>query len=291
MPSCVRSKRKSSAAERGLGAKARSRCCAVPSTLKRRSKLRQQALIARLYSTRNKLRQRAEHLRNNKSDAAAKTALEKARISLRVEINLVRAVQRHHMPALGDDLQAEDDRTQDVSVEDLPEETPLYLPSSFTAAQRLEYGLTSLAEKEMKIRRCYAESELEQLKLSIRLILIDVRGKRKDTQGIARLTRANAKLKQDIKRRDKHMARYNVHFKALVELGYDMKNRHFQLLTSETMNKVRDMTAKREVGEGKRPDAWFWREAKDVASISEKNQEELMVMNEEGTHTRADERK
>lgn len=208
-------------------------------------------------------------------------------MSLRVSIKLVRPLQKRLMPALVDLLQAEEETSENVDEADLPEEDALYFPSNFGAEEREEYGLQKLADLEMKMRRCYAESELELLKLSIRLYHVDVKAKRRQVEGIERLTRANAKLAKDIKRRDKRMERYNNHYTAMLALGYDADDKFFQAITPETMKNVRDVNKSQEKGSGRTSDAWFWRDGKDVATVGHKTDEELLKMNEEGTRCRS----
>lgn len=216
-------------------------------------------------------------------DRAAHSAIVKARTDLRVQIKLVRPLQKHHMPALHDLLDAEEQTSENIAEDDKPEEDPLYLPSAFSSHDRDQFGLQKLAETEMKMRRCYAESELEQLKLAIRLYLVDVAGKRKDIQGIRAQTRAQAKLKKDIKRRDKCMRRYNLHFAALCGLGYDEeKDKTFQRITDDVLKAVKNVRSPEELGSGRQADAWFWREGKDISSVSKRTKREMENMNEEG---------
>ncbi|KZV78847.1 hypothetical protein EXIGLDRAFT_783167 [Exidia glandulosa HHB12029] len=245
------------------------------------------ALLRRLIDLeerQEKLKKKANNLADN--DRVGQAALSKARIALRVEIKLVRPLQKHHMPALADTLQAQDELMEDIEAEDTPEDEDLHLPSSFTPAEREDYGLTKLAEVELRLRRCYAESELELLKLSIRLYFVDVSGKRKHVEGIERHTRANSKISKDARKRDKHMERYNLHYKSMLSLGHDAKDKMFQTISSDIVKKVKDMTKSQELGTGTKPDAWFWREGKDVAAIAKTTDEDLAKLNDEERRVR-----
>lgn len=217
------------------------------------------------------------------ADTAGWIAIDKARANLRVQIKLVRALQKQRMPALIDLLTAEEHTSENVTDEDTPEDDPLYLPSTFPQNERVDFGLTTLAETEMKMRRYYAESQLELLKLSIRLYLMHVAGKRKNITGQKSLTRSQAILKKDGQRREKHIRRYMLHYDAMIALGYDTKDKSFQPITEKIIEDAKNVREPEALGGGRKNDAWFWREGKDVSTISRKSEDELNELNEEGT--------
>lgn len=228
---------------------------------------------------REKLRRRVA---SKTSEAETGDSIASARANLRTQMKIVRVLQRHHMPALSDLLIADEETSESPVEDDTPEEDELYLPSSFSKGDRDEFGLVALAEKEMKMRRIYAESELEIVKLSIRMYIVDVGFKRKNVSGVDKGTRSQAILAKDRERRDKAMRRYNMHYDALVALGYDTADRHFQRIESSVAEQVKDMRSPEKIGSGRKSDAWFWREGVDVSNVRKKSDTELQQLNEEG---------
>lgn len=229
---------------------------------------------------REKLRQKVRATK--KEDNIGWAAIAKKRVALRVEIKLVRALQKAHMPALEDLLNAEEATGDNVDEEDKPEEEALYLPSCFPVKEREDYGLIKLAQREMEMRKTYANSELELLRLSIRLYFVNVQIKRTNVSGGAAMTRANIKLQKDTKRRFKHQRRYMLHYKAMLSLGYDESDATYREITEIMVSTAKDVTKTEDLGSGRMSDAWFWKEGKDVASMSKKKQKDLKDLNDEG---------
>ncbi|KZV81936.1 hypothetical protein EXIGLDRAFT_844184 [Exidia glandulosa HHB12029] len=136
-----------------------------------------------------------------------------ARTALRRKINQFRVHQAHHMPRAPSAVQVRD------AAQCSPEDEPLFLPSAFSAPDRVTHDLSDLSEKEARLREGHAADALADLRRHMRMHSHLVLYKRKNAIGQREGTRA-MQLKQTIRlRMDDAAARYRVARLALIHLG------------------------------------------------------------------------
>jgi hypothetical protein len=150
-----------------------------------------------------------------------------------------------------------------------PEDSKIWLPSSFGRNQCLENGWEALAEEELKLRISQANEFLSKIRLGLggkaTLYRTTLRpAKSQDTK-----TRARQKIAQVTATINKHARSYRHIRNAMIKLdASEATMETFKPLLDTELNVSTDVTEENRYGQRNDQLAWFWRQGPNGASSS-----------------------
>ncbi|KAG9011574.1 hypothetical protein FRB90_007155 [Tulasnella sp. 427] len=162
-------------------------------------------------------------------------------------------------------------RLQDPTVQDL------HLPSSYTEAQRMAFGIVGIAHKEAQLRVGNAHDNLNALKDALGLRSLLVQAKKTHVRGQVQNTRSEASIKRASQVVLRHKHAYQRDWKAIVSLGVEMgatgPAAGLQELRDNDIRNLREFIDNREYGRSADSLPWIWRSVGNAlplgASISD----------------------
>lgn len=204
---------------------------------------------------------------------SAELEIERGRTQLYIQLLELRKYQHEHFILLRHKL-------SQVLFDDV-ENANLQLPSGFTHAERIEYGLEALGECEYALREGEAYDAIRSLRESIKERYVSIKHKQAHIRGQKDNTRAQRLLQRREEDNRQIAGKYNDARDALLRLGLDPTRTPLLPLSNDDLHML-DPTKPREfVRNGKkivRKDPWFW-----VMGGLGKDGTELAKWSEEGT--------
>lgn len=164
--------------------------------------------------------------KEKKSESSA--SLESLRDRLRNRIDKWRKLQKDIMPRIGDVV-----AQQAIlgKFADSPEKEVLYIPSDFSAAQRIKYDLIELGEHERRFHEGAAYDAVVQVRLLRKSVNAMCKEKKKQDRGQQSNTRAKGKIQTLEAICDLHIKVYSAARSAMISLGLSSDDRTFPPLT------------------------------------------------------------
>ncbi|KAJ7695551.1 hypothetical protein B0H14DRAFT_2650538 [Mycena olivaceomarginata] len=123
----------------------------------------------------------------------------------------------------------------------------LGLPSDFSAEDRLALNLSAFEKEEGDLREGAVEDALMSVKLVVQTLVALRDRKRKHDSGVYKNTISQKQINDTERRRDLHIARYNVAAKALIRLGRAREEEFPVLTVADTALKSRSL--RRQLGD------------------------------------------
>lgn len=197
--------------------------------------------------------------------AATEQELSKRKSKLDSALEEFRVLQATVMPNISAVISSRLDQ------EKRPEEEALYLPSDFTAAERVKFDLVHLANIESKLREGQANDWIAFVQNVVRKIGTMLLYKQKHYRGEAMNTRATSNLLEAHIRRDEGIQNYNAARQALIDLGVTdgSESSSFpHLMPHDTFRKAVDR--RRKTGDSRRMDGGLWTLGAAAKMMSEK---------------------
>ena len=167
------------------------------------------------------------------------------------------------------DLDEEDDEgawlaTDDVEVEVeepevTPENTPLYLPSTFTASQRKSLGWQELGSMELQLREGQANDLLERLRECLAEKSLKFRTEVRPANSQKKVTRAWGSVHRMDNQIKETVVMYRTARAAIRELGRAADLKRFQEIKKSDLKMSGDIVEENRVGQRNSILPWFWR--------------------------------
>ncbi|KAJ7308616.1 hypothetical protein DFH08DRAFT_1051022 [Mycena albidolilacea] len=132
----------------------------------------------------------------------------------------------------------------------------LGLPSDFSAEDRLALNLSAFEKEEGDLREGAVEDALMSVKLVVQNLVALRDRKRKHDSGVYKNTISQKQINDTERRRDLHIARYNVAAKALIRLGRAREEEFPVLTVADTALKSRSL--RRQLGDSALTDGAVW---------------------------------
>ncbi|KAJ7789580.1 hypothetical protein B0H14DRAFT_2397373 [Mycena olivaceomarginata] len=132
----------------------------------------------------------------------------------------------------------------------------LGLPSDFSAEDRLALNLSAFEKEEGDLREGAVEDALMSVKLVVQTLVALRDRKRKHDSGVYKNTISQKQINDTERRRDLHIARYNVAAKALIRLGRAREEEFPVLTVADTALKSRSL--RRQLGDSALTDGAVW---------------------------------
>lgn len=120
----------------------------------------------------------------------------------------------------------------------------------------------------MHLRQGQANDALEWVRLTIKQIGMSLAYKKKQVRGQRDNTRAQAQLKADRAKRDKHVRDYRMARDAMLRLGMPEDDATYRPL-DDTDLWMKDLTHGHALGDGTRKESWIWRSVRG-STLSER---------------------
>lgn len=133
----------------------------------------------------------------------------------------------------------------------------LYLPSDFTTLERTEYGLSSLAATELRLRQAQALDLIFKLHDLLRQKSSNIIFKKTHARGQGVNTRAESLIQEISGEIKKLMSLYNDSREAMNRLGLPPDDETFRLLTTTDL-RMKDPTRYHALGDGSKVESWIW---------------------------------
>ncbi|KAG7086172.1 hypothetical protein E1B28_002131 [Marasmius oreades] len=173
---------------------------------------------------------------------------------LTTDIRNWRKLQLHMMPQVESFVSAQLDRNNDISIET----QCLYLPSDFSQQERKKLSLDLLSSIELKLREGECNDAIVGLCDAINYKTVMRENQRANSHGVIQNTRSVKWLKTAEVKKQLHATHYRASRLAILGLlGID-DSPDYPVLKDEDMY-AKNPTVARELGDGKRVDAWIWR--------------------------------
>ncbi|KAF8074505.1 hypothetical protein FPV67DRAFT_1725303 [Lyophyllum atratum] len=185
---------------------------------------------------------------------STRTDISTGREKLSSRISKWRSLQKSVMAPIGDRVLAQ---SVSKAFADTPECEILFLPSDFTAEERVTFNLTELAQSEYQLREGAAFDALRSVRNIVKTLGTIGHEKKTQDYGQMRNTRSNNQILATKARLDAAISHYNKTRVAMILLGLDEKDLMFPPL--ELKDTFRQSTlAKRQVGDSRRSDGPIW---------------------------------
>jgi hypothetical protein len=150
----------------------------------------------------------------------------------------------------------EDDDDTEVPVENIK----LWLPSSFTASERIKMGLGQIAKVEAELREGQANDALEALRDGLAEKSLRFRTEVKPAKSQKTMTRAWDSIHRADKQIRSAVLCYRIARNALKELGVaDKVLQQYQEIDKKDLKMSRDIVEENRVGQRSSELPWFWR--------------------------------
>ncbi|KAG7090399.1 hypothetical protein E1B28_009518 [Marasmius oreades] len=158
------------------------------------------------------------------------------------------------MPQVEHFVSAQLDHNNNISVET----QYLYLPSDFSQQERTKLSLDFLSSIELKLREGECNDAIMGLCDAINYKMVMRDNQRANSRGVIQNTRSVKWLKSAEVKKQVYASHYRASRSAILSLlGVD-ESPDYPVLNDEDMY-TKNPTAARELGDGKRVDAWIWR--------------------------------
>jgi hypothetical protein len=156
-------------------------------------------------------------------------------------------------------LAADDVEIREEGPEIIPENSPLYLPSTFTASQREDLGWQELGNMELQLREGQANDLLERLReclaeksLKFRTEVRPANSQKKVTRAWGSVHRMDSQIKETV-------VMYRTARDAIGELGGAADLKRFQEIKRSDLKMSGDIVEENRVGQRSSVLPWFWR--------------------------------
>ncbi|THU92548.1 hypothetical protein K435DRAFT_800385 [Dendrothele bispora CBS 962.96] len=140
------------------------------------------------------------------------------------------------------------------------EDETLFLPSDFSAEDRVKFGLCSLASMEIMLRQAQANEEVDHVKSIAKSISTMLHFRTKHIRSQDPKTRSEHDIADAFVKRDRHINGYNHARAALINLGYinaKDENSPYPLLCAEDTHRL-PVDIKRRTGDSKWGNGLLW---------------------------------
>ncbi|KAF8955089.1 hypothetical protein BDZ97DRAFT_1968746 [Flammula alnicola] len=193
-------------------------------------------------------------IKASKTKSELPASLEDLRDRLRNRIDNWHKLQKDIMPQVGDVV-----AQQAISGKfaDSPEREVLYIPSDFSVAQRIKYGLIELGEHERRFHEGAAYDSVVKVRILRKSVDAMRRRKKKQDRGQQNNTRSSGQIHDLEAIRDLHIDDYSAARSAMISLGLSPNDPTFPPLTlDDTFRKPTHL--KRAVGDSRMTDGRLW---------------------------------